>query len=145
MRESDFSSFYFVSLCLGSGKMLVLDFGLNVTVPIVHSHLQDRIPQEFRSMRLRKVTLVFVAIFSIAGLFPITTTAHPNRPAGMLEVETLLSKLGYWIIKADGIPDASTHHAIMAFQKVEGLKRTGTLSAADLKVLRAAERPMPRY
>jgi peptidoglycan hydrolase-like protein with peptidoglycan-binding domain len=63
----------------------------------------------------------------------------------MLEAETLLSKLGYWIVKVDGRADASTRHAIMAFQKVEGRKRTGALSAADLKVLRGAQRPEPRY
>ena len=96
-------------------------------------------------MRLGKVAVVLVAVFIIGGLSPVTLEAHANGRAGMLEVEKLLSGLGYWIMKADGIPDASTRHAIMAFQKVEGLKRTGTISAADLKALRAAQRPIPRY
>ena len=100
-------------------------------------------------MERRKAIMVFVAVLIIGGLSPITTAArNPNngsKRAGMLEVETLLSKLGYWVIRADGRPDASTHHAIMAFQKVEGLKRTGVMSSADLKALRAAQRPLPRY
>ncbi len=96
-------------------------------------------------MGLRKVTVVFAAVLIMSGLSPITLHAHTNGRAGMLEIEKLLSNLGYWILKADGIPDASTRHAITAFQKVEGLKRTGTMTAADLKALRAAQRPVPRY
>ena len=96
-------------------------------------------------MRLRKITVALVAVFIVGGLSPITLQAHTNSRAGMLEVETRLSKLGYWIVKADGRPDASTRHAITAFQKVEGRKRTGTMSAADLKALRAAQRPVARY
>jgi lipoprotein-anchoring transpeptidase ErfK/SrfK len=67
-----------------------------------------------------------------------------SKPAGVLEVEKLLSDLGYWILKVDGKADASTRHAIMAFQKVEGRKRTGVLTAADIKALRLAQRPEPR-
>ena len=93
-------------------------------------------------MGLTKVTVCLVAAFIIAGFTP---EAHASGRAGTLEVERLLSKLGYWILKVDGIPDASTRHAITAFQKVEGRKRTGTISAADLKVLRTAQRPKPRY
>jgi len=96
-------------------------------------------------MEFRKVTVVLVALFILAGLSPMTVTANPKSRAGMLEVEMLLSKLGYWILKADGVPDASTRHAITAFQKVEGRKRTGTMSVADLKALRLAQRPKPRY
>src|SRR5688572_27259807 len=57
----------------------------------------------------------------------------------------MLSELGYWILKVDGKADASTRHAIMAFQKVEGRKRTGVLSAADLKALRSAQPPIARH
>ena len=96
-------------------------------------------------MGLRKVAFGLVAVFIIGGLSPITTKAHTSGRAGTLEVERLLSKLGYWILKSDGRPDASTRHAITAFQKVEGRKRTGMMSAADLKALRVAQRPNPRY
>jgi lipoprotein-anchoring transpeptidase ErfK/SrfK len=61
----------------------------------------------------------------------------------ILEDETVLSSLGYWLSKVDGVADASTRHAIIAFQKVEGRKRTGVLSAADREALRAASRPQP--
>jgi lipoprotein-anchoring transpeptidase ErfK/SrfK len=69
-----------------------------------------------------------------------------TRPAvDTRETETLLSGLGYWIVKVDGVADASTRHAIMAFQKVEGRKRTGTLSASDVEALKFATRPESRF
>ena len=70
-------------------------------------------------------------------------SAHPR--IDLLEIETLLSDLGYWILKVDGVADASTKHAIIAFQKVEGRKRTGTLSSADLERLQFARPPEARF
>ena len=96
-------------------------------------------------MQSKKQIAIVVAALIIAGFMPARVTAGPTGRAGLLEVETLLSKLGYWILKPDGKPDASTRHSIMAFQKVEGRKRTGTMSAGDLKALRLAKRPAPRY
>lgn len=92
----------------------------------------------------KRIAIIVAALF-ISGFLPASVTAGSAGRAGVLEVETLLSKLGYWILKPDGKPDASTRHSIMAFQKVEGRKRTGTLSAGDLKALRLAKRPAPRY
>ena len=91
----------------------------------------------------RRNLVVLLALF--VSFSSIPATAHTKSRAGTLEVERLLSNLGYWVLKADGTPDASTRHAITAFQKVEGRKRTGTMSAADLKALRVAERPIARY
>ena len=62
-----------------------------------------------------------------------------------MEAEKLLSDLGYWIIRVDGVADSSTRHAITAFQKVEGRKRTGILSKADLEALRSASRPTAKF
>ena len=93
-------------------------------------------------MGLTKKTVLLVLVVSFMS---ITASARPNSRAGMLEVEKLLSNLGYWILRVDGSPDASTHHAIMAFQKVEGRKRTGTMSSADIQALRHAQRPIARY
>lgn len=63
----------------------------------------------------------------------------------ILEAEKLLAGLGYWILKVDGKADASTRHAITAFQKVEGRKRTGVLSSADMEALRIASPPQARH
>ncbi len=70
---------------------------------------------------------------------------HRKQRADTVEAESLLSKLGYWIIKIDDHADTSTRHSIIAFQKVEGRKRTGVLSAADLEILRIAETPKARF
>lgn len=88
---------------------------------------------------LRKLLTLFTFIFA-AGL---TAQAAPQMT--VREAENRLSSMGYWLTKADGRSDASTRHAIMAFQKVEGLKRTGTLNAATSAALRKAERPAARY
>ena len=63
----------------------------------------------------------------------------------MSEAETLLANLGYWIIKADGVTDVSTRHAIVAFQKAEGMKRTGVLTEDVLESMRTAMRPTAKY
>lgn len=68
----------------------------------------------------------------------------PDNSKQLLEAEELLSNLGYWILKVDGIKDASDYHAITAFQKVEGLKRTGVLTADLLNKMRTASRPTAR-
>lgn len=84
-----------------------------------------------------------------AGLFFLLAihlpAASPSGKPNMREAERLLFHMGYWLTKADGVADASTRHAITAFQKVEGLKRTGMLNAATMAALRKAERPSPRY
>jgi hypothetical protein len=61
----------------------------------------------------------------------------------VFEIESRLSDLGYWVGPVDGLWDSSSNSAVRAFQKVEGLKRTGRLSAGDLAVLLQAGRPAP--
>lgn len=63
----------------------------------------------------------------------------------IFEAEKILAGLGYWIIKADGIKDSSTYHAVAAFQKVEGRKRTGVLTQDELEAMRRASRPAAAY
>lgn len=65
--------------------------------------------------------------------------------AKVTEAEQLLANLGYWITKVDGIKDDSTRQAVIAFQKAEGLKRTGVLNDSILEALRGASRPTARY
>ncbi|MEO8042621.1 MAG: L,D-transpeptidase family protein [Acidobacteriota bacterium] len=89
-----------------------------------------------------------IIIIFILGSLPIRghVPADSYRlKRSTFEAETLLSKLGYWIITIDDRADASTRHAIIAFQKVEGRKRTGVLSISDLEALRFAEAPNARF
>lgn len=59
------------------------------------------------------------------------------------EAERRLGELGYWPGEADGIWDLLSRDALIAFQKVEGRKRTGKLTKAELQALRDAARPQP--
>lgn len=65
----------------------------------------------------------------------------PVAKVSVYEAEKLLAEQGYWITKVDGVKDASTYHALMAFQKVAGRKRTGVLTENELAALRASRRP----
>ena len=87
--------------------------------------------------------IVLVCISSAPAASP-DANKKGGRPS-MLEAEKLLAGLGYWILKVDGRADASTRHSIMAFQKVEGRKRTGVLSSADFVALRNAAAPQARH
>ena len=46
--------------------------------------------------------------------------------------------LGYWTGPVDGALDSGSRHALIAFQKVEGRKRTGKLTRAELQALLSA-------
>ena len=59
------------------------------------------------------------------------------------EAEQRLSDLGYWTGPVDGVLDAGSRQALVAFQKVEGRTRTGRLTLKELEALRAATRPKP--
>src|SRR5688572_21102350 len=99
---------------------------------------------------LMKVHLRFNSLLLIG--FCLTTfcvdsyaSAENNGGNDLLEAEQLLSNLGYRILKVDGVADRSTYHAIVAFQKVEGLERTGKISSGFLESLRFAQRPAARF
>jgi hypothetical protein len=61
----------------------------------------------------------------------------------ILEAEQLLASLGYWTGPIDGTFDGASRHALTAFQKVEGRKRSGSLTRTELEALRSADRPEP--
>lgn len=77
--------------------------------------------------------------------FSQTVLGSTANKADTREIEALLSNLGYWITKVDDRADTSTYHAIMAFQKVLGRKRTGSMGPADVEALQFATRPNPRF
>lgn len=58
-----------------------------------------------------------------------------------LVAEQRLAELGYWTGKIDGRWDGTSRHALTAFQKVEGLRRTGSLTRSDFDRLLVATRP----
>jgi L,D-transpeptidase-like protein/putative peptidoglycan binding protein len=101
------------------------------------------------SRRLFRLTLLVIlflfSAFTVSGLAADRHTKLQAFGAGeILEAEQRLSALGYWIGPIDGVFDSGSRHALVAFQKVEGRKRTGKLTSAELAALRLAVRPLPR-
>ena len=73
-----------------------------------------------------------------------TTEAEPAKPdASLLELQQRLADLGYDIGTPDGFPGWRTHYAISAFQRVEGLSRTGEDNDEVRAALPGATTPGP--
>jgi hypothetical protein len=89
------------------------------------------------------LTLMFGALAISASAAGVTST--DKRAERVVVAETRLAELGYWITKVDGRSDDSTRQAIIAFQKVNGLKRTGVLDDEFLSRLETASRPAPKH
>lgn len=65
-------------------------------------------------------------------------------PEEIQEARQRLGDLGYWLDpKATGF-DQSLRHALIAFQKVEGRKRTGVMTSAEVQAIKLAGEPKPR-
>jgi lipoprotein-anchoring transpeptidase ErfK/SrfK len=97
------------------------------------------------SIGFGKVGLVILAIASVAAYANENPTAAQKKAAQIKEAEELLANLGYWITKVDGKSDDSTRQGIIAFQKVEGMKRTGVLDESFLRAVRLANRPVAKH
>lgn len=100
------------------------------------------------NMTRKRYVLVLISIVVFLGcVLPLEAAGRNRDPEipDLLEAETLLFNLGYWILRVDGVADASTWHAITAFQKVEGLKRTGRLSSSGMEALRFASAPKAKF
>jgi peptidoglycan hydrolase-like protein with peptidoglycan-binding domain len=91
-----------------------------------------------------------LALFLLCLLTPFDKTSgqklsHPHVGSPeIIEAEQRLADLGYWTGPVDGAFDAASRHALIAFQKMEGHRRTGILTNAELGALRSAGSPAPR-
>lgn len=86
-------------------------------------------------------TALLILALTICPVYSQKKSLAAQNQSLVLDAEKLLSERGYWIISIDGKKDASTFHAITAFQKVEGRKRTGILTATELAAIAASARP----
>lgn len=98
---------------------------------------------------LANLLLALFTLFLFGAITTQAVTQKKKRPALLRkaevgEAEQLLSKLGYWTGAVDGVFDAASHYALLAFQKVEGRDQTGRLTRDELDALRAANAPQPR-
>jgi peptidoglycan hydrolase-like protein with peptidoglycan-binding domain len=97
--------------------------------------------------RLGFIAAIIVLTIASANVYANETpsTEAAKKAARVQEAEQVLSSLGYWISKVDGRSDDSTRQGIIAFQKVEGLKRTGIIDDKVLTALRLANRPVAKH
>lgn len=97
-----------------------------------------------RNLKQALMLILTCATFAISasayGTFPRDRNAERVASA-----ENMLVNLGYWITRVDNKSDDSTRQAILAFQKVNGLKRTGVLDDNLLSALANAPRPTAKY
>lgn len=85
-----------------------------------------------------------------AGLGSLVQTVGGQPAAGIsgpgvLMLEQRLANLTYMTGKVDGVFDGATQHAVVAFQKVEGLPRTGQADPATLSRMDGAVPPRPAF
>jgi hypothetical protein len=110
--------------------------------------IQKKFPDKFSSAGIVlafSFLLIQLMFFSVPAAGQ--TTNRCAAPAGekIYAAETLLAQMGYWIVRIDCTRDDSTRQALIAFQKAEGLKRTGVLTDKLLGALQKASRPAPRF
>lgn len=91
------------------------------------------------------ITIGLMVLLAGSTLAADGSQKNPPNPTLVAEAEQMLANLGYWITSVDGRADSSTRHAVVAFQKVEGMKRTGVLNTAVVEALRNATRPTAKY
>ena len=105
------------------------------------TNIISRISMPVLMLTLMVSTLAVTAVASDISEIPPAI----RRAERIAFAETHLTNLGYWITKVDGQFDDSTRQAILAFQKVNGLKRTGVMDDSFLTALVTASRPAPKY
>ncbi len=66
------------------------------------------------------------------------------KRAELREAEARLSEMGYGTGAVDGVIDAVTRNAVIAFQKWEGRKITGNVSRDDFEAIMSATAPQAR-
>ncbi|HWM94063.1 MAG TPA: L,D-transpeptidase family protein [Thermoanaerobaculia bacterium] len=76
---------------------------------------------------------------ALAGTSKYSLTKEEIKKA-----EKRLAELGYWAGPADGVWDAASRHALIAFQKIEGARPTGTLTRAEYNALTDSAQSVPR-
>lgn len=107
--------------------------------------------------RLARRQLLAVAVMvpvalatTVVGATPVTAGVGDlhlgSRGSSVLHVQQRLAALHYDLGSPDGIFGSQTFHAVTAFQKVNGLSRTGVVNATTRhRLFNHPVRPHPRY
>ncbi|MCK2245342.1 MULTISPECIES: L,D-transpeptidase family protein [unclassified Crossiella] len=73
---------------------------------------------------------------------PSAPLAEGARGPEVLAAQKVLADQGYQVREVNGVFDTETRHAVIAFQKVHELERTGIIEAATAAALRHPVRPV---
>jgi peptidoglycan hydrolase-like protein with peptidoglycan-binding domain len=93
----------------------------------------------------RKVPGLLLALFVVQMAAASAASAAPTASSSALQVEQRLAAMHYDVGPVDGVVDAQSSSAVMAFQKVNGLERTGQLTddvAAQILGSQASPAPL---
>ena len=104
-----------------------------------------------RAARLQaEVTVAAAGRWAEARATPSRTVVHPRLALGargpsVRALEERLRALRYALPRADGVYDAATYQAVLAFQKVERLPWTGRVDGRVWRRLQSAHVPHARF
>jgi peptidoglycan hydrolase-like protein with peptidoglycan-binding domain len=93
------------------------------------------------------------SFLTISVLLIFVASANAQRAASkqamltraqIRDTEQMLSDLGYWTGPIDGVFDAGSRSALIAFQKWQGRESTGQLTIDELEAIRASAFPTAR-
>lgn len=94
---------------------------------------------------------MFKSVITLCLLVCLTASAGSAQQrnirlsrAEIKEAEQRLAQLGYWTGPVDGVWDAASREALIAFQKWERLPVTAKLTIDELESMRVAAAPQPR-
>lgn len=88
--------------------------------------------------------LLLISTLSIASAQQNSSRRTSLKRAKIREAERRLADLGYWTGAVDGLFDAATRSALVAFQKWEGRPITGQLTSDELAAIRLSTSPTAR-
>src|SRR5687767_4798908 len=97
-----------------------------------------------RGWMRRPVLVLMLSLIVGAGSALAGTSKYTLTKEDIKRAEKRLSELGYWAGPADGVWDAASRHALVAFQKIEGARPTGTLTRAEYNALTDSAQGLPK-
>jgi hypothetical protein len=100
------------------------------------------------SGRRSTLLIVLAAVFGLSSGVTSEVWAGSSNPVltkdEIRQAEQWLKELGYWTGPVDGVWDATSRHALTAFQKMERARPTGRLTRAEWNALSMARPPRPK-
>lgn len=93
---------------------------------------------------MRRVAVLLLCLSMCAGGAFAVTSKYTLTKEEIKQAEKRLAELGYWAGPADGVWDAASRHALVAFQKVERARATGILTRAEFNALTDTSQGVPK-